>query len=137
MHCFDIMHIYTQYTINWGEFHSFAKIKSSRINPYTICNIFYTKATETHCSNCNRDYRGVSERTRSSAVPVLPVLGKAVCTALEEGIASQDLESAQSCAASQELINVTEPAQSRLEMAIWNLAISLCKRSHDTSLNSY
>lgn len=126
MHCFDIMCIYTQYIINWGKFHSFAKIKSSRINSYTICNIFYTKATQTHCSNCNGDYRGISKRTQSSAVPVLPVLGKAVCTTHEEPIASQDLESAQSCAVSQKLINVTEPAQSRLETAIWILAISLC-----------
>jgi len=103
------MCIYTQYIINWGEFHSFAKIKSSRINSYTIYNIFYTKATQTHYSNCSADYRRISERTQSSAVPVLPVLGKAVCTTHEEQIASQDLESAQSCAASQELINVTEP----------------------------
>lgn len=126
MHCFDIMCIYTLYIINWDKFHSFAKIKSSRMNSYAICNIFYTKASQSHCSNCNGDYRGISERTQSSAVPVLPVLGKAVCTTHKERIASQDLESAQSCTASQELINVTEPTQSRLETAIWILAISLC-----------
>lgn len=48
MHCFDIMCIYTQYIINWGEFHSFARIKSSGISPYTIYNVFYTTAKQTH-----------------------------------------------------------------------------------------
>lgn len=125
MLCFDITCAHIKYTINWDGFHSFAKLRvSSRINSCINFNVFTPNICKPRAQIGVGPKRGGGGGVAFGAIEALRFLPhqRKLCMTLMSKFPARIWS--QLSAVSQELINVTEPAQSGLEMSIWILAAS-------------